>query len=80
MRVLVGYDGSASADLAVGLVAGLAWPSGSQALIVSVCGPILANYQPGIVADPETIQHIYDAQQGDRSAGRSGCRDRCRGR
>jgi nucleotide-binding universal stress UspA family protein len=63
MRVLVGYDGSESADQAVALVAGLAWPAGSEVLIVTACGSIFATYAFGEVVDAVSLQAIFDAQQ-----------------
>src|SRR5450759_1617575 len=63
MRVLIGYDGSESADQAVTLAAGLAWPAGTECRIVTACGPVLATYQPGMFVDAATLQSIYDAQQ-----------------
>jgi nucleotide-binding universal stress UspA family protein len=63
--MLVGYDGSTSADQAVALVAGLAWSAGSECRIVTACGPILATYARGTVADAATLQTIFDAQQED---------------
>lgn len=63
MRVLVGYDGSESADQAVALVAGLAWSAGSEVRIVTACGPIFGAYAFAEAADAATLQSIYDAQQ-----------------
>ena len=65
MRMLVGYDGSASADEALALVAGLAWPAPSECRIVVACGMPFATSAPGMVADAATLQTIYDAQQED---------------
>src|SRR5450759_3941693 len=65
MRVLIGYDGSESADQAVTLAAGLAWPAGTECRILTACGPVLATYQPGMFVDAATLQSIYDAQQQD---------------
>src|SRR5450759_51133 len=63
--MLVGYDGSASADQAVALVAGLAWPAPSECRIVVACGVQIETYAPGMVPDAETLQTIYDAKQND---------------
>jgi nucleotide-binding universal stress UspA family protein len=41
MRVLLAYDGSAGADEALGLAAGLAWPAGSTIRVVSVIEPVM---------------------------------------
>lgn len=65
MRMLVGYDGSASADQAVALVAGLAWPAPSEFRIVVACGVQIETYAPGMVPDAATLQTIYDAKQND---------------
>jgi len=65
VRMLVGYDGSASADQAVALVAGLAWPAPSECRIVVACGVQIETYAPGMVPDAETLQTIYDAKQND---------------
>lgn len=63
MRMLVGYDGSASADQALALVAGLAWPAPSECRIVVACGMQIETYAPNMVADAATLQTIYDGQQ-----------------
>jgi len=65
VRMLVGCDGSASADQALALVAGLAWPAPSECRIVVACGVPFATYAPGMVVDAATLQTIYDAQQED---------------
>jgi nucleotide-binding universal stress UspA family protein len=65
MRVLVGYDGSASADQALALVAGVAWPAKSECRVVVAYGVPFATYATGVVADAATLQTMYDAQQAD---------------
>jgi nucleotide-binding universal stress UspA family protein len=65
VRVLVGYDGSASADTALKPVTGLAWPATSECRIIVGSGTPFATYAPGMVADAATLQSIYDAQQED---------------
>jgi nucleotide-binding universal stress UspA family protein len=65
VRMLVAYDGSASADEALKFVTGLAWPAPSECRIIVGSGTPFATYAPGIVADAATLQTIYDAQQED---------------
>ena len=65
MRLLVGYDGSASADEALKLVTGLAWPATSECRIVVAGEVAFATYAPGMVMDAATVQTIYDARQAD---------------
>ena len=65
MRMLVGYDGSASADEALKFVTGLAWPAPSECRIIVGSGMPFATNAPGMVADAATLQTIYDAQQED---------------
>jgi nucleotide-binding universal stress UspA family protein len=65
MRLLVGYDGSASAKQALALVAGVAWPAPSECRIVVACRVPFATYAPGAVADAATLQTVYDAQQAE---------------
>ncbi len=72
MRVLVGYDGSASADQALALVAGAAWPAGSECRIVVACGvptpsygTSIPTYAPGVVAEAPMPRSMYDAQAED---------------
>lgn len=64
MRVLIGYDGSASSDQALALVTALAWPATSECRIVVACGvPFVPYaYAPGVVVDAATLQALYDAQ------------------
>ncbi len=65
MRVLLGYDGSTSADRALALVAGVAWPPNSECHIVVAFGVPIPTYAPGVVADAATLQTVSDAQQGE---------------
>ncbi len=65
MRVLVGYDGSASADRALRLVSDAAWPAATECHVIVVCGTPSTAYPPGTVADGETLQSMFDAQSAD---------------
>jgi nucleotide-binding universal stress UspA family protein len=72
VRVLVGYDGSASADQALALVAGAAWPAGSECRILVACGvptpsygTSIPTYAPGVVAEAPMPRSMYDAQAED---------------
>ena len=64
MRVLIAYDGSSSADTALGLVTNLTWPEGSEIMIVSVSEPIMATGSvltpPGLAPSPQLLQEIDD--------------------
>lgn len=61
MRVLVAYDGSESADQAIDLVAGVAWPPASEVRIVTAHQLIL----PGEIVDAGLMEEIIEAEQGE---------------
>lgn len=64
MRLLVGYDASRSADQALMLITGLAWPAPSECRVVVACGVPFATSASVMVADAATLQAILDAAQG----------------
>ena len=60
MKVLLGFDGSAQADLAVRLVRSIAWPAGSTIRVMSVIQPVLdaAFSMPGMVTTPDALDRL----------------------
>lgn len=83
MRVLIAYDGSTSAEQALGLAGGIPWPAGTTLRIVTVIEPPLLYLGPPLGA--ETViaaeldedltayaqEHVSDAARRLRSGGRT---------
>ena len=66
MRVLLGVDGSTSADRAASLVANLAWPMGSTIEVVTAYPGATAIFSmPGVVLSADVIQETEDAMEAE---------------
>jgi nucleotide-binding universal stress UspA family protein len=61
--MLVGYDGSESANEALMLVTGLAWPAPSECRVVVACWVPFATSASVMVADAATLQAILETGQ-----------------
>jgi nucleotide-binding universal stress UspA family protein len=69
MRVLVAYDGSASAQQACALVAGLEWPAGSDLVVLSVFQPYpLGTGMPSEILDSATADLILSEERSTAEA------------
>ena len=66
MKVLLGVDGSTSADRAASLVANLAWPAGSTIEVVTAYPGTAALFEmPGVVMGADVIQETEDAMEAE---------------
>jgi nucleotide-binding universal stress UspA family protein len=66
MRVLIGYDGSESADQVCELVAGIDWLPGSELRVVSAHSPYLPGADwPGGGVEPSVAQGVFEAQRSE---------------
>jgi nucleotide-binding universal stress UspA family protein len=64
MRVLIGYDGSESADQVCELVAGIDWPPGSELRVVTAYPPYLPGaVWPGGGVEPAAAQGVFEAER-----------------
>ena len=69
MRVVIAYDGSASAGQACALVAGLDWPPGSELVVLSAFQPFLpGGGMPGEIIDPATADLIFNDERATAEA------------
>jgi nucleotide-binding universal stress UspA family protein len=66
MRVLIGYDGSESADQVCELVAGIDWLPGSELRVVSAHSPYLPGADwPGGGVEPSVAQGVFEAERSE---------------
>ena len=64
MRVLLGYDGSPSADRACELVASTDWPAGTGVEVVTAYSPYVSSAGwPGSVVDSATATSMFEADR-----------------
>lgn len=61
MRVLVAYDGSDSADQAIDLVTGVAWPATSEVRIVTAYQLVF----PGEIVDGGLVEEIFEDERAE---------------
>ena len=64
MRVLIGYDGSPSAEQACDLAATTLWPAGSELRVLTAYVPYApGSFYPGLVLDPATAEAVFADEQ-----------------
>ena len=79
MRVLIGYDGSESADQVCELVAGIDWPPGSELRVVTAYPPYLpgADWPAGGV-EPAVAQGVFEGERSKAEERATAAADRIR--
>ena len=68
MKILLAIDGSTASDRAIGLVATLGWPNGSEVQVINVADALLGVYagMPGVVVSAEAVEADMDADREGR--------------
>jgi nucleotide-binding universal stress UspA family protein len=79
MRVLIGYDGSESADQVCELMAGIDWPPGSELRVVTAYPPYLpgADWPAGGV-EPAVAQGVFESERSEAEDRATAAADRIR--